>query len=308
MRKYLIAFALMLFIVTFTSCDVMLGGKNAFGVDATLIEEAIKSTTIKEEEKPQVKEETNRKTNNGKTETVLKKFTTTTESGEEKELFSVGKTKVKEESGETPTNVISIGTGTKDKDGNEESITIELPNSKVDLSNVEAILPEKNIDDVVTALEQILEELKKEVTDEETKKAAKGTATVIQAVLEETKSSLGESTNKEVKETLDKIVEGLEKVTTDKEEDKKEITQGDVVILQALSNLVYSSTEDILSIVDKSNKISEEEKRDVLNSLNDSAFGLLNVINKASSSSPIFNDVDISSLFSSPNGSSENNK
>ena len=50
MRKYLIAFALMLFIVTFTSCDVMLGGKNAFGVDATLIEEAIKSTTIKEEE------------------------------------------------------------------------------------------------------------------------------------------------------------------------------------------------------------------------------------------------------------------
>ncbi len=330
MRKYLIAFALMLFIVTFTSCDVMLGGKNAFGVDATLIEEAIKSTTIKEEEKPQVKEETNRKTNNGKTETVLKKFTTTTESGEEKELFSVGKTKVKEESGETPTNVISIGTGTKDKDGNEESITIELPNSKVDLSNVEAILPEKNIDDVVTALEgkgkeQILEELKKEVTDEETKKAAKGTATVIQAVLEETKSSLGESTNKEVKETLDKIVEGLEKVTTDKEEDKKEITQGDVVILQALSNLVYSSTDDILELINPSSsnnsseeKTEEEKEADkekqkeavqaVLDKANDSAMGLVSVINKASSSSPIFNDVDISSLISSFTGNSENNK
>lgn len=316
MRKYFIAFALILFIVCLTSCDVMLGGKNAFGVDKTLINEAVKSTTLKEEEKPKTEEVTDRKTENGK-KTTLTKFT----DENDKELFSVGKTEATES--EKETNVISIG-----KKEGKGDITIELPNSNVDLSKVESVLPEKNIDDVITALEgkgkdQILEELKKEVTDKETEKAAKGTATVIQAVLEEAKSGMDESTNKDVKETLDKIVENLNKITSDSSEEKK-ITQGDVVILQALSNLVYSSTDDILDLVDlgsKNNssgeekteeqkeadkKKQEEAMKTLLDKANDSAMGLVNVVNKASSSSPIFSDVDISSLISSLTGSSEN--
>lgn len=317
MRKYFIAFALILFIVCLTSCDVMLGGKNAFGVDKTLINEAVKSTTLKEEEKPKTEEVTDRKTENGK-KTTLTKFT----DENDKELLSVGKTEKSSES-EKETNVISIG-----KKEGKGDITIELPNSNVDLSKVESVLPEKNIDDVITALEgkgkdQILEELKKEVTDKETEKAAKGTATVIQAVLEEAKSGMDESTNKDVKETLDKIVENLNKITSDSSEEKK-ITQGDVVILQALSNLVYSSTDDILDLVDlgsKNNssgeekteeqkeadkKKQEEAMKTLLDKANDSAMGLVNVVNKASSSSPIFSDVDISSLISSLTGSSEN--
>lgn len=317
MRKYFIAFALILFIVCLTSCDVMLGGKNAFGVDKTLINEAVKSTTLKEEEKPKTEEVTDRKTENGK-KTTLTKFT----DENDKELLSVGKTEKSSES-EKETNVISIG-----KKEGKGDITIELPNSNVDLSKVESVLPEKNIDDVITALEgkgkdQILEELKKEVTDKETEKAAKGTATVIQAVLEEAKSGMDESTNKDVKETLDKIVENLNKITSDSSEEKK-ITQCDVVILQALSNLVYSSTDDILDLVDlgsKNNssgeekteeqkeadkKKQEEAMKTLLDKANDSAMGLVNVVNKASSSSPIFSDVDISSLISSLTGSSEN--
>ena len=220
-----------------------------------------------------------------------------------KELVTVGTAEV----GSEKKNVLSLG-------GN----SIEIPKKKdsnVDFSKIKEVLPPKEIGTTTTALEgeakaKTLEELKKPVDDDLTKEAAKGSAMIIQSVLEaslpDNDKDLGEE--EEIVKKFDDISKKLDKVTSGSEE----LTKGDVVVLQAISNVVYSSTDGLLDVIElaksqsKKDSISEEESKKLedkatklLDKVYDQAINLASIVDKVSSgeASPVFEGLNFTQLL-----------
>ena len=307
-NRFTILLVLALITIALTSCDDLLGGGNIAGADDKLVSVAVDTVTKVDEKDKADSEKTTEKlsvinSNSGKeqkteVEVDAKKFTSNG-----KELVTVGTAEV----GSEKKNVLSLG-------GN----SIEIPKKKdsnVDFSKIKEVLPPKEIGTTTTALEgeakaKTLEELKKPVDDDLTKEAAKGSAMIIQSVLEaslpDNDKDLGEE--EEIVKKFDDISKKLDKVTSGSEE----LTKGDVVVLQAISNVVYSSTDGLLDVIElaksqsKKDSISEEESKKLedkatklLDKVYDQAINLASIVDKVSSgeASPVFEGLNFTQLL-----------
>lgn len=307
-NRFTILLVLALITIALTSCDDLLGGGNIAGADDKLVSVAVDTVTKVDEKDKADSEKTTEKLSvinsssdkEQKTEVDVdaKKFTSNG-----KELVTVGTAEV----GSEKKNVLSLG-------GN----SIEIPKKKdsnVDFSKIKEVLPPKEIGTTTTALEgeakaKTLEELKKPVDDDLTKEAAKGSAMIIQSVLEaslpDNDKDLGEE--EEIVKKFDDISKKLDKVTSGSEE----LTKGDVVVLQAISNVVYSSTDGLLDVIElaksqsKKDSISEEESKKLedkatklLDKVYDQAINLASIVDKVSSgeASPVFEGLNFTQLL-----------
>ena len=307
-NRFTILLILALIVITPSSCDDLLGGGNIAGVDEKLISTAVDTvTTVKQEEKAKVEQKNEELTfvdsssekGEEKKNVDAKKFT----SSDGKELITVG---TMNESNEKK-NVLALG-------GN----AIEIPKgekSKVDFKDIKDVLPPKELSTTTTALEgeakaKTLEELKKPVEDEITKEAAKGSAMIIQAVLEASLPNKIEDAGeeREIVESFAKISEKLEEVRSG----SKDLSKGDVVVLQAISNVLYKSSDALLDVIElgkqTSNKeeISDEKRKeledkamDLLDEVYDSAINLASITDKVSSggASPVFEGLNLTELL-----------
>lgn len=305
-NRFTILLVLALITIALTSCDDLLGGGNIAGADDKLVSVAVDTVTkVDEKDKAKVEEKKdlelsfNGEKGEEKKKVDAKKFT----SNDGKELVTVGTA----EEGSEKKNVLSLG-------GN----AIEIPKkegSNVDFSKIKEVLPPKEIGTTTTALEgeakaKTLEELKKPVDDDLTKEAAKGSAMIIQSVLEASlpnnDKDLGEE--EEIVKKFDDISKKLDKVTSGSEE----LTKGDVVVLQAISNVVYSSTDGLLDVIElaksqsKKDSISEEESKKLedkatklLDKVYDQAINLASIVDKVSSgeASPVFEGLNFTQLL-----------
>ena len=79
--------------------------------------------------------------------------------------------------------------------------------------------------------------------------------------METTELSMGESTDSEVKKLVYDVQKGLN--------ESKDLTMGDVVVLQSLTNVLTSSGNDVLEAVDKMNDGGDVDAKEVLSGVYD---------------------------------------
>ena len=143
---------------------------------------------------------------------------------------------------------------------NEGKSTLKLGDVSIEvkadlITGVESILTPKDLTPVVDGLKSgsksdIEAELKK-TADKESKKAAEGTQKILSAIIGDTfkKVNIDEEVSEESKkdaEVFNKAVDTLDLILG-KGKEKKQLTQGDVVVLTALTNAV--TNKDVMTIV-----------------------------------------------------------
>lgn len=267
MKKMIIAFLAVTLVFSLISCDAMLNvmdkmSNNVAGTEKKVIDDALNAAKPVPSEK---KEPENVDHGDG-TKTTTTTFTQS--SGEEsKPLFSIVENTEKEGEVTTKTETkISFDVGGTKK--------IDIPlkaDSAIKLAEVEAVLTPTDLTDVINGLKsgsksEIEAELKKEA-DEDSKKAAKGTQTVIKVLVE---SFIDPSSMTPENENEEKVLETVNMIlgNTSSEEEPKEMTQADVVVLTALNNVIFNNVEDVVGTLatlksegaDDDAKKSAEEK------------------------------------------------
>ena len=158
------------------------------------------------------------------------------------------------------------------------------------LAGVESILAPKDLSDTLIGLksESTKAEAEKHLKEEaskEDKEAAEGTQKVIAALVEamglpekvDNPETEEDKTTNAALETLDKILGNIE------EGEEKVITNADVVVLTAITNVVFGNSDMISSVKDLQDEgKTEEEKKELednlVNSVADQASTLLDVV------------------------------
>lgn len=291
-----LAVALVLSLVSCEQAMNIMGkmGNNVAGVDTAKVETAVQSVTVSEEKKTEVETKT-QKTIDDKEVENASTFKYTSDDGEAKELYTVGTTKKAD--GTTDKNVLGIG-----------GSLIEIPeDSNVDLSEVKSVLPPQDISSISENLsssnkEETLKMLDAVVEDTTTKEAAEGTKKVVQVLLEAADDLIDDDSTAE---SSKKSKEIIETVLTNMENADSEIKMGDVVVLQALTNLICEAPDEIASIVkskDTSSSADEEKistkdaATKLLEEANDTIIATAEILNTVSSSTTIFEGIDLSTL------------
>lgn len=254
MKKMIIAFLAVTLVFSLIGCDAMLNvmekmSNNVAGTEKKVIDDSLNAAkpVPSEKQDPTVDE-------NGTTTTTF-----TQSSGEEsKPLFSIVENTEKEGEVTTKTETtLSLGEG-------ETKIDIPLKaESAKKLADVQAVLTPTDLSDVINGLKsgsksEIETELKKPA-DGESKKAAEGTQKVINVLIESLDVDLTPKTADEINkiedpeekkaaETMNKALETVNLIlgNTTSEEEPKEMTQADVVVLTALNNVVFNNVEDVV--------------------------------------------------------------
>lgn len=253
MKKMIIAFLAVTLVFSLIGCDAMLNvmekmSNNVAGTEEKVIEDALNAAkpVPSEKQDPTVDE-------NGTTTTTF-----TQSSGEEsKTLFSI----VKKTEGESTKTELSLDVGGTKK--------IDIPlkaDSAVKLAEVEAVLTPTDLTDVINGLKsgsksEIEAELKKEA-DEDSKKAAKGTQTVIKVLVE---SFIDPSSMTPENENEEKVLETVNMIlgNTSSEEEPKVMTQADVVVLTALNNVIFNNVEGVVgTLATINNEEASDESKD----------------------------------------------
>ena len=283
MKRKLSAMILGLFLALFiVSCDdgftgiMNFMGKNVAGNDESQVSTAVTSIEVSDDNKTTATDESNKEINDNVTLESAKTITYTNADGEKTELFTVGETSAKEK-------VIAVGGFALKLD---EKVT-------TDITTIKAILPPQDLTEVVNTLESsgkeaLLSALSKPITDKNTKEAADGTVTLVKALLETTELSMGDSTDSEVKKLVDDVQKGLN--------ESKDLTMGDVVVLQSLTNVLTSSGNDVLEAVDKMNDGGDVDAKEVLSGVYDEAMKTVNVLNTVSGSTSAFKDLNLTNI------------
>ena len=302
-RKMLSAVLAVALVLSLISCDDvvdMMGkmGNSLAGVDKAQVETAVKSVTVSEEKKTTVETST-KKTINDKTVEKASTFKYESDDGEKKELYTVGTTK--DESGNEK-NVLGIG-----------GSLIEVPTeSKVDLSTVTSVLPPQDLSQLSENLsgsnkEETLKQLTNKVEDSGTKEAAEGTKAVVQVLLEVADGMIDEDNEAE---SSKKSKEVVKTVLTNMEKKETPMTMGDVVVLQALTNLISKAPDAIAEVVSskdtsssstgtagESSSSSTDATVKLLDEANDTIIETAQILNTVSSSTTIFEGLDLSTLM-----------
>lgn len=258
MKKMIIAFLAVTLVFSLIGCDAMLNvmekmSNNVAGTEKKVIDDSLNAA----KPVPSDKKEETVSSGDGKTTTTTKTFTQS--SGEEsKPLFSIVENTEKEGEVTTKTETtLSLGEG-------ETKIDIPLKAESANkLAAVQAVLTPTDLSDVINGLKsgsksEIETELKKPA-DGESKKAAEGTQKVINVLIESLDVDLTPKTADEINkiedpeekkaaETMNKALETVNLIlgNTTSEEEPKEMTQADVVVLTALNNVVFNNVEDVV--------------------------------------------------------------
>ena len=267
MKRIVVTLIALALVFSFIGCDAMIDVMNTMGSNVAGVEKKVVSDSMESAKAtPSVVT---------KKEDGSKTFST----GDAKTIFTVSTTKNEEEVKKTR---LTFGEG-------EDSFSIDLKAGALD--EVEAIITPSDISGVINGLKsgskaEVEAELKKPA-DEESKKAAEGTKKVLSAIMDEiglpepkTDAEMKDMTEEEKKEAvaINNAINTLNLVIGKGEE--KELTQADVVVLTAITNVFFDNAEAVIGSMDegKTEEEKEEAQKNLVENISDQAVTLIEVL------------------------------
>ncbi|MCI7454340.1 MAG: hypothetical protein MSA93_03420, partial [Spirochaetales bacterium] len=264
MKRIVVALIALALVFSFIGCDAMIDvmntmGSNVAGVEKKVVSDSMESA--KANPSVVIEEEDGSKT-----------FATGEGEGA-KTIFTVSTTTKTENEEVVEKTTLTFGKG-------EDSFSIDLKAGALD--EVEAIITPSDISGVINGLKsgskaEVEAELKKPA-DEESKKAAEGTQKVLSAIWD--KVGLSEKNTDDMTEEEKKQAETINNAINTligKGEEEKELTQADVVVLTAITNVFFDNAEAVIGSLDSEDKTEEEQKKLVEN-VSDQAVTLIEVL------------------------------
>ncbi len=271
MKRIVVALIALALVFSFIGCDAMIDVMNTMGSNVAGVEKKVVSDSMESAKAtPSVVT---------KKEDGSKTFSTG-DAKDAKTIFTVSTTKNEEEVEKTK---LTFGEG-------EDSFSIDLKAGALD--EVEAIITPSDISGVINGLKsgskaEVEAELKKPA-DEESKKAAEGTQKVLSAIMDEvglpkktTAEEMKDMTEEEKKEAeaINNAIETLNLVIG-KGGEEKELTQADVVVLTAITNVFFDNAEAVIGSMDegKTEEEKEEAQKNLVENISDQAVTLIEVL------------------------------
>ena len=270
MKRIVVALIALALVFSFIGCDAMIDVMNTMGSNVAGVEKKVVSDSM----------ESAKATPSVVTE---KDGNTTFSTGDGKTIFTVSTTIKTENEEEVKKTTLKFGEG-------EDSFSIDLKAGALD--EVEAIITPSDISGVINGLKsgskaEVEAELKKPA-DEESKKAAEGTQKVLSAIMDEiglpepkTEEQMKDMTEEEKKEAeaINNAIETLNLVIG-KGEEEKELTQADVVVLTAITNVFFDNAEAVIGSMDegKTEEEKEEAQKNLVENISDQAVTLIEVL------------------------------
>lgn len=262
MKRIVVTLIALALVFSFIGCDAMIDVMNTMGSNVAGVEKKVVSDSMESAKAtPSVVT---------KKEDGSKTFST----GDAKTILTVSTTKNEEEVEKT---TLTFGEG-------EDSFSIDLKAGALD--EVEAIITPSDISGVINGLKsgskaEVEAELKKPA-DEESKKAAEGTQKVLSAIMDEiglpepkTEEQMKDMTEEEKK--LNNAINTL----IGKGEEEKELTQADVVVLTAITNVFFDNAEAVIGSLDSEGKTDvdkEDAQKKLVENVSDQAVTLIEVL------------------------------
>ena len=271
MKRIVVALIALALVFSFIGCDAMIDVMNTMGSNVAGVEKKVVSDSMESAKaKPSVVT---------KKEDGSKTFST----GDAKTIFTVSTTIKTENEEDVEKTTLKFGEG-------EDSFSIDLKAGALD--EVEAIITPSDISGVINGLKsgskaEVEAELKKPA-DEESKKAAEGTQKVLSAIMDEiglpepkTDAEMKDMTEEEKKEAeaINNAIETLNLVIG-KGGEEKELTQADVVVLTAITNVFFDNAEAVIGSMDegKTEEEKEEAQKNLVENISDQAVTLIEVL------------------------------
>ena len=268
MKRIVVTLIALALVFSFIGCDAMIDVMNTMGSNVAGVEKKVVSDSMESAKAtPSVvtkKEDGSKTFSTGEGEGAKTIFTvsTTNDAGVNKTTLKFG----------------------------EGSFSIDLKAGALD--EVEAIITPSDISGVINGLKsgskaEVEAELKKPA-DEESKKAAEGTQKVLSAIMDEiglpepkTEEQMKDMTEEEKKEAeaINNAIETLNLVIG-KGEEEKELTQADVVVLTAITNVFFDNAEAVIGSMDegKTEEQKEEAQKNLVENISDQAVTLIEVL------------------------------
>ena len=268
MKRIVVTLIALALVFSFIGCDAMIDVMNTMGSNVAGVEKKVVSDSMESAKAtPSVvtkKEDGSKTFSTGEGEGAKTIFTvsTTNDAGVNKTTLKFG----------------------------EGSFSIDLKAGALD--EVEAIITPSDISGVINGLKsgskaEVEAELKKPA-DEESKKAAEGTQKVLSAIMDEiglpepkTEEQMKDMTEEEKKEAeaINNAINTLNLVIG-KGEEEKELTQADVVVLTAITNVFFDNAEAVIGSMDegKTEEEKEEAQKNLVENISDQAVTLIEVL------------------------------
>ena len=268
MKRIVVALIALALVFSFIGCDAMIDVMNTMGSNVAGVEKKVVSDSMESAKAtPSVvtkKEDGSKTFSTGEGEGAKTIFTvsTTNDAGVNKTTLKFG----------------------------EGSFSIDLKAGALD--EVEAIITPSDISGVINGLKsgskaEVEAELKKPA-DEESKKAAEGTQKVLSAIMDEiglpepkTDAEMKDMTEEEKKEAeaINNAIETLNLVIG-KGGEEKELTQADVVVLTAITNVFFDNAEAVIGSMgeDKTEEEKEKAQKNLVENISDQAVTLIEVL------------------------------
>ena len=270
MKRIVVTLIALALVFSFIGCDAMIDVMNTMGSNVAGVEKKVVSDSM-ESAKAKPSEVT-------KKEDGSKAFSTG-----EKTIFTVSTTIKTENEESVEKTRLTFGEG-------EDSFSIDLKAGALD--EVEAIITPSDISGVINGLKsgskaEVEAELKKPA-DEESKKAAEGTQKVLSAIMDEvglpkktTAEEMKDMTEEEKKEAeaINNAIDTLNLVIG-KGGEEKELTQADVVVLTAITNVFFDNAKAVIGSMDegKTEEEKEEAQKNLVENISDQAVTLIEVL------------------------------
>ena len=263
MKRIVVALIALALVFSFIGCDAMIDvmntmGSNVAGVEKKVVDDSLKAAKVTPSK--------------AKVEDVDGTKTASFISGEgddAKTLFAFSSGKKTNEIGEEEdVTTLTFGEG-------KNSFTLDVKGVALDPESVEAIITPSDISGVISGLKsgskaEIEAELKKPA-DEESQKAVKGTQTILSAIVDEmgitdkiTDAEMNDMTEEERQNAvkINAAIDSLNSVLR-KDEEKKEVTQADVVVLTAVTNaFMNDSIFSSMSVLTQDEPVQKEGESD----------------------------------------------
>ena len=264
MKRIVVTLIALALVFSFIGCDAMIDVMNTMGSNVAGVEKKVVSDSM----------ESAKATPSVVTE---KDGNTTFSTGDGKTIFTVSTTIKTENEESVKKTTLKFGEG---------SFSIDLKAGALD--EVEAIITPSDISGVINGLKsgskaEVEAELKKPA-DEESKKAAEGTQKVLSAIMDEIglpEKKTDDMTEEEKKEAeaINNAIETLNLVIG-KGGEEKELTQADVVVLTAITNVFFDNAEAVIGSMDegKTEEQKEEAQKNLVENISDQAVTLIEVL------------------------------
>ena len=264
MKRIVVTLIALALVFSFIGCDAMIDVMNTMGSNVAGVEKKVVSDSM----------ESAKATPSVVTE---KDGNTTFSTGDGKTIFTVSTTIKTENEESVKKTTLKFGEG-------EDSFSIDLKAGALD--EVEAIITPSDISGVINGLKsgskaEVEAELKKPA-DEESKKAAEGTQKVLSAIMDEiglSEKNTDDMTEEEKKEAV--AINNAINTLIGKGEEEKELTQADVVVLTAITNVFFDNAEAVIGSLDSEGKTDvdkEDAQEKLVENVSDQAVTLIEVL------------------------------